>query len=66
MGRCNISVIASLQDDPDPVDNTHSYWVTMTISGDVNGVFDADIFDIIWMASAYNTEKVDPRFQSNF
>lgn len=40
-------------------------WVFVTIVGDVNGDRDVDIYDIVSMAGAYDTQKGDPQYIPN-
>ena len=37
-------------------------WVFVTIGGDVDGDRDADIFDIVGMASVYGVSQPNPRY----
>jgi heme/copper-type cytochrome/quinol oxidase subunit 2 len=67
--RGNYTVTAkadTLPEETDTADNTLvDGWIFVTISGDVNGDFDVDIFDIVRMAAVYGIKKPDPRYDPN-
>ncbi|MFQ6068230.1 MAG: CARDB domain-containing protein, partial [Candidatus Bathyarchaeia archaeon] len=55
-----------VEGETETADNTFvDGWVFVTISGDVDGDRDVDIFDIVRMASAYNSQEGDPKYDPN-
>jgi len=52
--------------DADAADNLLIYGIVkVTVAGDVDGDRDIDIYDIVKIASAYNSLRGDPRFDPN-
>ncbi len=66
-GNYTIAATAdTLPEETDTADNTLvDGWILLTISGDVDGDFDVDIFDIVRMAGVYGIKKPDPRYDPN-
>jgi len=53
-------------DETNTTDNTIiNGWIFVTISGDVDGDRDVDIYDIVRMSSVYGVVKPDPRYDTN-
>jgi len=66
-GNYTISVNVTLvPGEIDIVDNSFvDGWILVTVSGDVDGDFDVDIYDIVLIASAYGTQEGDPQYDPN-
>jgi len=66
-GNYTISAYASpVLGETDTVDNSMvGGWVFITLSGDVDGDRDVDIFDIVMMAGIYGTTEEDPQYDPN-
>ena len=47
------------------VDNNCTSWVTVTISGDINGNFIVNILDAILLSNAFNTYPGHPDWNAN-
>lgn len=61
-----VAVAWPVTDETHTTDNTLvDGWAFVTIPGDVDGDRDVDIFDIVRVARAYNTECGDPDFDPN-
>jgi outer membrane protein assembly factor BamB len=66
-GKYSLSVTAGpVPGDGHSEDNTLvGGWLTVTVSGDVNGDFIVDIFDAISLAGAYNSVPISPNWNPN-
>jgi len=66
-GNYTISALVSpVQGETDLEDNNFDDgWVVITIPGDADADFDVDIYDIVIIADAYDTQKGDSRFAVN-
>ena len=65
-GHYNMSCHLTLApNESDTADNALETIVLVTISGDIDGDKDVDIYDIVSLADAYGTEEGNPRFFAN-
>jgi hypothetical protein len=67
MGNYSISAYAwPIPGETDTSDNTGiGGWIFVTITGDVDGDRDVDIFDIVNIASGYGTQEGDPQYKTD-
>lgn len=67
MGSYTISALVSpVQGETDLADNSFDDgWFVVTIPGDADADFDVDIYDIVIIADAYDTQRGDSRFAVN-
>jgi len=68
LGNYMIKAVAEpVPEETDLSDNTLvDGWIFLTISGDVDGDRDVDIFDIVAMAGAYGSHEGDPEYNPNY
>lgn len=62
--NANIPPIDGESDTSD--NNIVGDWICVTIIGDVDGDFDVDIFDVVMISSAYQSQSGDPNYSSNY
>ena len=68
VAKGNYTLKASTAPVPDEIetsDNTLFRWVVVTISGDINGDFIADIFDAILLSNSYNAYPGQSKWNPN-
>jgi hypothetical protein len=60
------ALIAPLEEEMNLADNSRTGgWVFVTISGDINGDFRADLKDLVLLGKAYGSKPADANWNSN-